>query len=490
MRLRRKTVSDYYHDDPDEPLRPKRNRSSFLALLVLFAGGGFYLQSTLAANISVNSGVSTEFGQGITQTITCAGSPADLKITPTSKFVNVSGSGSHYLKSIRVDGIPSACKGVDFSLSGFDDSSSSALTLFDATTIAAKKVTITMTSGSAFLPVNSGDITVTTNSSSSFTASLDSPAALSTSVAKVTIQSTTHNSTAGIAWTSRTANNGGLGIAYGNGLFVAVLNIGSGDRVMTSPDGITWTSRTSYVAANNDWYSVTYGNGLFVAVGSLGCVMTSPDGITWTSRASPANYFWSSVTYGNGIFVAVSVQGNGDRVMTSPDGSTWTLRTSAADNNWYGVTYGDGIFVAVAKSAANIAADKGVMTSPNGINWTLRTTPADNYWQNVTYGNGIFVAVSLGGIGNCVMTSPDGITWTSRASAADNKWYGIAYGNGLFVAVSYDGTGNQVMTSPDGITWSSRNSGLDNFWFNIAYGNGVFVAITNSGSGNRVMTSN
>jgi hypothetical protein len=32
---------------------------------------------------------------------------------------------------------------------------------------------------------------------------------------------------------------------------------------MTSPDGITWTTRTS--AADNNWMSVTYGNGLFVA---------------------------------------------------------------------------------------------------------------------------------------------------------------------------------------------------------------------------------
>ena len=48
-----------------------------------------------------------------------------------------------------------------------------------------------------------------------------------------------------------------------------------GNRVMTSPDGITWTSRTS--AADNAWYSVAYGDGLFVAVSGDGTdrVMTS-----------------------------------------------------------------------------------------------------------------------------------------------------------------------------------------------------------------------
>jgi hypothetical protein len=86
--------------------------------------------------------------------------------------------------------------------------------------------------------------------------------------------------------------------------------------------------------------------------------MTSPDGITWTSRTSAADNAWYDVTYGNGIFVAVSLDGV-NRVMTSPDGITWTSRTSAADNNWYGVTYGNGLFVAVAGSGTG----NRVMTS-------------------------------------------------------------------------------------------------------------------------------
>jgi hypothetical protein len=131
---------------------------------------------------------------------------------------------------------------------------------------------------------------------------------------------------------------------------------------MTSPDGITWSSRTS--AADNQWASVTYGNGLFVAVAYTGTgnrVMTSPDGITWSSRTSAADNQWTSVTYGNGLFVAVSNSGTGNRVMTSPDGITWTSRTSAADNDWWGVTYGNGLFVAVSNSGTG----NRVMTAPS-----------------------------------------------------------------------------------------------------------------------------
>jgi hypothetical protein len=44
--------------------------------------------------------------------------------------------------------------------------------------------------------------------------------------------------------------------------------------------------------------------------------MTSPDGITWTARTSAADNAWLSVTYGNGLFVAVAISGTGNRVMT------------------------------------------------------------------------------------------------------------------------------------------------------------------------------
>jgi hypothetical protein len=63
------------------------------------------------------------------------------------------------------------------------------------------------------------------------------------------------------------------------GLLVAVAFSGTGNRVMTSPDGITWTARSS--AADNQWLSVTWAKelGLLVAVAFSGTgnrVMTSP----------------------------------------------------------------------------------------------------------------------------------------------------------------------------------------------------------------------
>ena len=322
---------------------------------------------------------------------------------------------------------------------------------------------------------------------------------------------------AGTTWTSSPSQLDieWKSVTYGNGLFVAV---SSSTSIMTSPDGINWTSRKH---ANTSMTSVTYGNGLYVAVGH-NSVMTSNDGITWTTRTSPVNLIWQSVTYGNGIFVAVSsgrvmtstngivwtsqtvtgtwqciTYGNGlfvavahNNVMTSPDGNNWTSRTTAANNQWQSVTYGNGIFVAVAQAQGG--TENTIMTSPDGVIWTSRNSVAKNTWDSVTYGNGLFVAVApaIDGTGNTVMTSPDGITWTGRTSAATNFWSSVTYGNGLFVAVSSTGKGNRVMTSPDGNTWTSRStSAVNNNWLAVTYGNGLFVAVANSGTGNRVMTS-
>lgn len=113
--------------------------------------------------------------------------------------------------------------------------------------------------------------------------------------------------------------------------------------------GVTWTARTG--ASNNRWTAVTFGGPagqeLFVAVASNGTndqVMTSPDGITWTSQTTPAVREWIDVKYLNGLFVSVAVRGTPaiERVMTSPDGITWTVRNAAAENEWQSVAFGNG----------------------------------------------------------------------------------------------------------------------------------------------------
>ena len=289
----------------------------------------------------------------------------------------------------------------------------------------------------------------------------------------------------GTTWISRADPNGEANewnsVAYGNGMYVAVAQNGT-DRVMTSPDGVTWSPIS--VGADT-WKTITYGNGLFVAVALDGGVMTSPDGVTWTAGTNlSGGSGWNSVAYGKGVFVAVSSSGT-DHVATSSDGINWTFQAGTS-NKWESITYGNGMFVAVSQSGT---VHDDVMTSPDGVTWSSGSTAsAATYWQSVTYGNGLFVAVALFGD---VMTSPDGITWTPETASVGNNWNSVTYGGGLFVAVSGSGTtSNDVMTSPDGITWSNRSVPTANFWGAVTYGNGMFVAVSQDGTtSNDIMTS-
>src|SRR5438046_10329170 len=75
------------------------------------------------------------------------------------------------------------------------------------------------------------------------------------------------------------------GIAYGNGRFVTVGNVGT---VFTSDDGTNWTSVNS--GFQNILNGVTYGHGTFVAVGSaagwsgVSTILTSGDGYAGSAQ--------------------------------------------------------------------------------------------------------------------------------------------------------------------------------------------------------------
>ena len=223
------------------------------------------------------------------------------------------------------------------------------------------------------------------------------------------------------------------GVTYGNGLFVAVGDYGaSGSRVMTSVDGETWIAR-----ASGGGSAVCYGNGLFVATAGSGA-KTSPDGVTWTSRTTPISGL--SICYGNGMFVIVGSSGTTGFSATSPTGTTWTARTMPSIRYWTSVCYGNGLFVAVSTGGTD-----GVATSPDGVTWTARTAPGNN-WASVSYGGGLFVAVNGS---THAMTSSDGILWVSRPDTLyhDPVWTAVCYGPSMFVAVSHFNGSNAVMTS-------------------------------------------
>lgn len=288
----------------------------------------------------------------------------------------------------------------------------------------------------------------------------------------------------------------GIAWAPSLGLFAAVAYSGTGSRVMTSPDGETWTLRST--PADNSWLDVCWSPdlSLFVAVAQSGSgnrVMTSSNGTTWTIRTSAADLSWRKVVWASSLGLFVAIASSSATVMTSPDGINWTSHAGGGPSStWRGLAWSEdlGILVAVAQSGTG----NRVKTSTDGINWTSRTTPADNDWRSVCWSPelGLFVAVAESGTGNRVMTSANGITWTLRSTPADNNWTAVEWSPELmsFCAVAATGSGNRAMTSPDGVNWTLRTSAADNSWYAIAWSpaQNIFAAVGLSGTGNRVMT--
>jgi hypothetical protein len=214
-------------------------------------------------------------------------------------------------------------------------------------------------------------------------------------------------STDGLSWTvnssvlpSGTTWND---ITYGGGVFVAVgQTSGSSDTIAYSSDGATWST----VTTTGLWRTVTYGAGMFVvhrggATGQEGDAktdhtMTSPDGASWTTRSSYGGS-WSQSAYQGGVFLAIGDGFNSGTTpnnfairMTSTDGTTWSYsrelalpRPIAGEHQLVG---GGGQFVYATRDGA-------ISTSTSGTSWST-TTFTDRSWRGIAYyeqrGGGIY----------------------------------------------------------------------------------------------------
>jgi hypothetical protein len=218
-----------YESRPESRLRkPKKNGHLLPTLILILIGSTFFLKGTVAANVNLGGGI-VEFGQGVQVTTACSGS-TPLTVTPVASFSNQSGVGSFYFKSFTVSNIPSGCNGKSFTLNAYDSTTAISLALFDGT---SKDVVVYNDNGS-YLSVSGSAVTVVTNSSSSFTATFASPAALSAQVARITLQSLlgaspyNYNS---VAFTSGTYMKLSPGVSPGAGAFTIEAWIKTGSTV-------------------------------------------------------------------------------------------------------------------------------------------------------------------------------------------------------------------------------------------------------------------
>ncbi len=306
--------------------------------------------------------------------------------------------------------------------------------------------------------------------------------------------------TNGLTWTSVPYPDGGGGVfsipAYGNGRFVLIDGT-DGEAYYSTDSGVTWNDSFLPNLNFDEFYvGIAFGAGLFVVVSSdefhnAGRIVTSPDGITWTTQNmnGPAVPL-QAVGFYNGLFVAISDDSPNQVSLTSPDGINWTYHTpiTALPNPsgesidqlmGVGLSGGNPLYFTLytAQSGQFVLPS---FTSPDGINWTVRNTqavvaydwsrpafdPIRNLWVIVAQGGALFPTDSDTITFAGAMTSSDGIVWTQQQIPI-GQWLDVIWfaGAGVFVAVAQTRgmtTAMRVATSPDGVVWTIVHPGVGN----------------------------
>ncbi|MGB1260665.1 MAG: hypothetical protein ACPG6P_11530 [Akkermansiaceae bacterium] len=244
---------------------------------------------------------------------------------------------------------------------------------------------------------------------------------------------------------------------YSSVLWTGSKYVVMGDEViLTSTDGEVWQRmETEYLLEDGVWTGQ-----MIVAIDVLGKILTTPDGVTWTERyddeATGNQFFFRSIDWsGSQLLVTGSDDstffGSGV-LMTSSDGLAWTRRhpgpwdqTSGSSPLLYDAAWGNGQWVAVGESGASL-------TSPDGISWTSQSRTSLARFYGVTWANGLFYTAASDG----VYTSSDGVVWSRRNGTFHGEFLqSIDHGNGIFVTVGHNGA---IESSENGEEWTNRGA--------------------------------
>jgi hypothetical protein len=181
-------------DNAATPRRKKNNNLKSLAGLATVAAIAV-LGSTLAANLSLNSGGAIEFGQGVSVTSACDGN--GITVTPSVRFVNAAGAGTFFLSTIALSGIDltdsTKCVGKTFTLNAYDDASATPLQLATSSGGSTPITSATFSNSSAANFAGTTGISVAGSgngtSSGTITLGFGTPSSTSGAVYKITLQS-------------------------------------------------------------------------------------------------------------------------------------------------------------------------------------------------------------------------------------------------------------------------------------------------------------
>lgn len=265
-------------------------------------------------------------------------------------------------------------------------------------------------------------------------------------------------------------------ITYGNGLFVAISDSNSNERVLITSDGEQWDSVLMDIDV--DWTSICHGDDTFVAVGSSNinsnCLAISNDAINWTQKSSSDNSAkWSDVCYGNNTFVAVaksSVIKNRTIMRSTDNGNTWISVRSPITEGLNKVIFGNNKFVAIS--------DNAIIVSSNSINWTIINKKV----SDICYREGrYFYIISNNDKPSIFGYTTDFVDFIESELGEDRHPRKICNGEDyMYIFCDHTGSSNDIIIT-DGFNMSNNiivESKYEYNKFNFTRGNGLTIGIS------------
>lgn len=275
-------------------------------------------------------------------------------------------------------------------------------------------------------------------------------------------------------------------VAQGDGI---VLAGGTSGEILSSTDGISWTSRSSGNISGNI-AMLAFGDNTFLAMTSSFNGTFFPGSYTnhffgatsdnvddWTARGSVGTGVvpLEDLAFGGGAFVAV-----GDNIVlySLDNGSTWSPGTFSGVSGLSRVSYGNNRFIALSRTG------DAVLVSTDGITWATSSIgmPASEFPDLLAFGNGLFLVTTSAGN---VYTSADGATWLQRTqyldlSTADISVDAAVAGGGGFMIIT---SSDLFFTFDAGATWTAIPPGVGGSMFDGTFWNGAFVTVGTNGPG-------
>lgn len=256
-----------------------------------------------------------------------------------------------------------------------------------------------------------------------------------------------------------------LGVAYGDGLYLAV----GGQKLISSTDTVNWTVVTTWTVPVN---SITFGDGLFVVTGDLSTIFYSTNGTNWngggvsgihnaaTLRDSayyPDHGVWIAIGDAAGFKLPSDDVAQMTQLFVSNDGQTWTRQQSPEiepdiyfAEDMLTVSAGDDMFRAFGNGR--------LIYYPAFDTWVVEVlSDFPTFASLYSLGNGFggFVyAGENGAIAGIVPDPPFTPSFLSFPGVTENI-NGLAFGHESYVAVGDDG---RILYSDNAQDWVLRTS--------------------------------